>query len=400
MSPFLPDLRARLPQFIGARPDAADALRALKVALVGVGSVGRGIAFHLARFGGILWLVDRGRLKPESQLTHPGVGPADIGEPKASNLARALAACGFCGQGFAHDGPVEELPLVAFADADLVVLASDNLRAEVEVGRRCAQLGKPLLQASVHGDTLVAQVRFFSGKPGSPCPACGYTKAEWQAYRENRPFKCEPLGWVTPRQQESPPPAPTMSTSFLCSLAADMAMVQITRFALGLGAPVADTLVEYAGYTHRTVVSPLACKADCPGEHLEWRQVRLGMHLGDTTLRSLAATAGFAPRSFEVDDYTFAERGGCGCPTTVPLGRFVTPGEGVEQCAACGCPIVGHPFYLHRPVPASAVEGALDRPLSSLGAGAARWAAVRGDDRAVLLFHGPDAMACWGAGTS
>ncbi|HUT36074.1 MAG TPA: ThiF family adenylyltransferase [Planctomycetota bacterium] len=389
--PAPPSLRARLPRFVGGRADAAAALRRLKVALVGAGSVGRNIALHLARFGGTLWLADRGRLKPESLLTHPLTGPADIGEPKASNLARALRACGFRGQLFVHDGPVEDLSLAAFADADLVVLATDNLRTELWVGGVCLRLGKGLVHASVHGETLVSQVRFFSGRVDAGCPACGYTKAEWQALADQTTFSCSGFAAGARRAADAPPP--TMSTSFLCSLAADLAMTQILRFALGLGAPVADTFLEHCGYTHRTVVAPLARNPACPCDHTAYRQVRLGGQLGALTLRELTAAAGLgpasgrAPLSFTVDRFAFAEMAGCACSGQVPLGKFVLAGQAVGECPKCQHPIVAHPFYLHRPVPASVVEAVLDRPLHALGAGAARSVAVRGDDRAVLLLE-------------
>ena len=92
---------------------------------------------------------------------------------------------------FACDGPVQELPITAFADAHLVVLATDNLAAEVEVGQRCLWLGKPLIQASVHGETLVAQVRSFVNREGGACPACGFSAVEWAHLNRETSFSCE-----------------------------------------------------------------------------------------------------------------------------------------------------------------------------------------------------------------
>ena len=42
---------------------------------------------------------------------------------------------------------------------------------------------------------------------------------------------------------------------------------QLLRWPLQLGTPVEDTLVEYCGYTHRTVVQPLRHNPACPCNH-------------------------------------------------------------------------------------------------------------------------------------
>src|SRR5262245_52327644 len=70
---------ARLPHFLGLRMDPGPVLNALRAAVVGVGSVGRNIALHLARLHiGELYLVDRGHFKTESLLTQP-IAPDDVG---------------------------------------------------------------------------------------------------------------------------------------------------------------------------------------------------------------------------------------------------------------------------------------------------------------------------------
>ncbi len=186
------DPAARLPKFVGGPVDAAPKLNALRVFIVGVGSVGGRIAIHLARLGiARLWLVDPKRFKPESMLTHD-IESRDVGKSKALTTARRCKAISPATRVFAFDGVVEELPLDAFAGADLVVLATDNLAAEIEVGQRCVHAGKPLVQASVHGDTLTAQVRVFGNADGQgPCPACGFGNVEWRMLNEQVRFSCD-----------------------------------------------------------------------------------------------------------------------------------------------------------------------------------------------------------------
>ena len=76
--------------------------------------------------------------------------------PKASSLGRIAKAVSPGTQVYVLDGAVEALDLTWFKDADFVILATDNLNAEITVGQHCLWLGIPLIQAAVHGDTLVA----------------------------------------------------------------------------------------------------------------------------------------------------------------------------------------------------------------------------------------------------
>jgi molybdopterin/thiamine biosynthesis adenylyltransferase len=252
----IPDLGERLPRFLGLHGDAVANLRRRAFGVIGTGAVGRELTLHLARLQPAgLWLCDPGRYKPQSLLTQP-IGPHEVGEPKAFATGRLCKALSPRTTVFACDAAVQDLPATAFADVDLVVLATDNLAAEVEVGQRCLWLGRPLVQASVHGATLVAQVRsFVNGDGTGPCPACGFSVDEWAHLNRETSFSCE--GRTDGRAERRTAAAPTMSVSFLCALAANLACVQILRHVLKLGAPLADSVLEYCGYTHRTVTAPL-----------------------------------------------------------------------------------------------------------------------------------------------
>jgi molybdopterin/thiamine biosynthesis adenylyltransferase len=391
---------ARLPSFLGAQgvPDAV--LDALRVAVIGLGSVGRNIALHLARLMiASLWLVDPGRFKAESLLTQP-IGPADVAEPKASNAGRLCKQISPRTRVFALDGPVQSLNALALADADVVLLATDNLAAEVDVGQRCLHLARPLAQASVHGATLLAQVRLFANRDASgPCPACLFGPLEWGHLNRETTFSCQGAGHDGTVGRVAAPP--TMSTSFLCALAADLALVQVCRHLLRLGAPVADTLVEYCGYTHRVVTSPLVRNANCPCDHQRWNELPAPRPLGDCSLRDLAAAAGFsgpAGLSFNAADLTYAEQGACNsCGLLQPLRRLVA----VEQprpgrCHTCGSPVLPHPFYSYRPIPAGVALPVWQQPLGQLGEQPPAWVVVGGEGRAVLFRQpasGKESMA-------
>src|SRR5207247_9648588 len=122
----------------------------------------------------------------------PEAGPSGVGKSKARCTARWCQAISPGTRLFVFVGRVEDLPLDAFAGVDLVVMAPDNLPAEVETGQRTLHLAKPLLQASVLGESLLAQVSCFGHVPGqSACPACGFTQAEWELLRQQTQFSCE-----------------------------------------------------------------------------------------------------------------------------------------------------------------------------------------------------------------
>jgi len=383
----LPDLSARLPELIGCRVDAASTIGSLNVGVIAVGSVGRNIAIHLARLGvATIWIVDRGRFKRESLLTQ-SIAPEDIPQRKASNAARLCKRISPRTRVFAYDGPVEAIDAVALADADVALLSTDNLAAEVEVGQRCLNLGVPLIHAAVHGDTLVAQVRVFGNFTGDgPCPVCAFGETEWLHLNAQTSYSCEggsPAGAEI--RVEGPP---TRSIASLCSLAADVAVIQILRRALGLGEPVDDTLVEYCGFTHKTVVSRLARNPGCPCNHGRWRAVSLRRPLAQSTLRELAVAAGArAPEraAFTAGDSRFVETGACRRGHAQPVRRFVAPEQDLGSCPECAAPLSAGAFTSHASVAASRLGALLDRPLRDLADPPPPWILVHDGDASVLL---------------
>lgn len=380
---------ARLPAFIGCSIDAARVLAGLRLAVVGAGSVGRRVALHLARvMPAELLVVDPGRYKPESILTQE-IGPEDLGALKASNTA---ARCKEISPGtsvLAFNGGVQDLDLGAFAHLDLVVLATDNLMAELETGRRCARLRVPLIQASLHGASLTAAVRVF-GNRGSddPCPACGFGPEEWRHLERETRFSCEGDGASAVLHVRNPP---TNGVSALCALAADAAVLQSLRLTLGLGGPVEDTLLEQNAYTWRTVASPLSRNPDCPEEHAPWDRCAAPRLLEECTLAELGRAAGvpepeLGSAAFTLGDLRFFESAACSCGGRASLRRFLSTGARGGPCPSCGAPLEPDPFTSHRPVPGDVILADAARPLRELTPTAPGWIAVRRGDRTTLIL--------------
>lgn len=382
----VPPRGARLPAFLGLGCDAGARLDGLKVVIVGTGSVGRPVALHLARQQiAALWLLDRSRYKDESLLNQP-IEPSDLGEAKASATGRMCKRLSPRTRIFACDQPVQSLDEAALAEADAWILATDNLAAEVDVGQRCLHHGKTLLHASVHGDTLTAQVRTFAGRQGKgPCPACAFGPHEWDMVHRETVFSCD--GWSMGKSVGQTQAAPTMSVSFLCTLAADLAMTQLFRLTLGLGVSVEDTLLEYCGYTHKTVISPLKRNPDCPCDHQSWTKAQPPRPLAEMTPRGLCAAAGMPPEesSFLLGGLTFLDEMPCGFCGRLSLRRRFVPTEGDMTCPECRQKLRPSPFHCHRPVPPGVLAPVLDRPLRELSTTEIPWVLVRGSERALLF---------------
>lgn len=379
----------RLPSFVGCLADANAALDALQVAVVGTGSVGGRMALHLARLGiHSLYLVDPKTYKPESVLTHD-IDPGLRGQPKVLATARRCKVVSPRTQVHALVGSVQGLPLDGFHGVNLVVMAPDNLLAEVETGQRCLHEGIPLVHAAVHGATLIAQIRFFGNTDGQgPCPGCGYGQQEWDQLSQQVQFSCE--GARLGHSAHKITAQPTRSISSLCAMAADLAVNQILRFVLGLGKPVQDTVLDYCGYTNCGVTSRLARKADCRLDHTRFARAEAEPPLYLRSLSELGRVAGFSadngPLTFAVEDSKWVESGSCGCPTPSAARRFVAEEAGeAGRCRECHAAIRISPFRTYQTVTAAMVGRSMDKPLTALGARRARFVLVRQGDRACLV---------------
>jgi molybdopterin/thiamine biosynthesis adenylyltransferase len=385
-----PRLSSRLPSFIGAHVEAEAALRNLCVAVIGVGSVGMRIAIHLARLQiGELWLVDTQRsCKPESVLTHPV--SVCFKQPKATVAARHCKKISPSTRVFSFVGQVQNLPLDALADVHICVMATDNLAAEIEVGNRCVHLGKRLVHAALHGESMTTQVRVFANTDAQgPCPACTFGAVEWQQLSDQVQFSCD--GRLSGRAAQRISGPPTRSTSHLCSMAADLAINQILRQTLQLGNPVENTVVEYCGITNQTVTSQLERNPNCRCDHTRFRLERSLTPLKAQSFEQVAKEFGFdttdSAFTLKVGGAIWIEKGLCQCgPDPVSVQKFILSGQGhVGTCARCRSHIRVQPFYARDSVSAAVLGKAVATPLMMLGALKVPWLFLRNNDRAILV---------------
>ena len=364
----------RLPKFIGLRADAERVIGDLRVLIVAAGSVGARAALELARTGPARLGLADGKDFANNLQTQAARSLDDVGRPKASTVARWARAVAPATEVVAYDRPIQALSWLLPDDYDIVLASTDNLSAEVAIGERCQRLGKPLVYASLHGDTLTAQIRVFSNRDGEgPCPACSFNRTEWEHLRKEAQFTC------APGADEAYPAGtiPTTSVGSLCSLAADLACLTVLRMALGLGEPPDDRLLEYNGYRHATASSPLVRNPDCPCEHVMLERATVDGPLGRSTLRACALAAGveggaLEAASFAVDDCTFVWLAICRTCGEVPVNAFVEQRRRHRlRCPSCGRPgAQPHAFYsFEGSIPArSGLLESLDTPLEALGA--------------------------------
>lgn len=380
---------ARVPDFITASHADVDAvIGKLAAAHIGIGAVGRQAAIQLARIGvARQFMVDPGYFKPESLLTQP-IGPAEVGQPKARNAAELCKSLSPATQAQFYRGPLGDLDPVDFEGIDLLIVATDNLLAEVHAAQIAAHLGKPLIHAAVHGESLTVQVRVFSfASFASPCPVCTYGPLDWKRLNSETRFSCESA--TDGRAFASTASQPTMSVSALCSLAGELAIIQLIRFVAGMGKPVCNTVLEYNGYTHRTVISPLVRNPQCPVDHVPWVRASASAFLPDCTPATLIQEAGFEPdgrTTFLVRDMQFVALGVCERGHEQRIGRFVPlPSGAIERCRDCRAPIQPHPHYAYHAAPEKLLEPHLNRSLGSLCNGLPLWVVVQQGERAVLF---------------
>ncbi|KYK23603.1 hypothetical protein AYK24_07270 [Thermoplasmatales archaeon SG8-52-4] len=376
----------RLPEFFDLEVNANDVLRSSKLAVIGAGSIGLEILQKATRLNiGEILVVDKGNFSPENKFTHTiTYKEACSGKPKAKSAAMYCSSIGTATQCYYFCGPVEDLGQSDLFDVDVVILCTDNLAAEIEVSNRCMHLGLPLIQCSVHGESLFAQIRFFSNVDhNSPCIYCTYGKQEINQLNNDTSFSCS--GAIDGHQIMEVSETPTMSTAFLCSLAADLGMTLVTRHLLKLGTTLKNSQIQYCGYTNKMIETTLRKSDKCPCDHNPWDIRVISGPLMNSTLRDLSLSSGLAKEgdlsnlSFAINKMHFVELGICKCAGMRPIRQFHLKNNKVGKCRKCNSSIQAHPFFSFSDVPIKTIKGHLDKPLHSIG--------VRKEVDSLLIRH-------------
>lgn len=343
-------------------------LRERTVAVFGLGAVGGVVFSELAKIGvGTLIGVDQDTYGEDSWLTQPCT-PSDAGRWKAwlqGELAhmvnphtRVLTAVG-CAQ---------DVPLGVLRHADVLVVAGDNLELLVWAGVLAGNLGVPLIQGAVHGETGTCFVRAFDRtQPDGPCPACLVNEKEWGQLTAR--FGCDPQ---TLRLQGT---EPTRTLPTVCRTTAEMVATEVLLWLAGKSDGVLrDTELALSLFGRRLWRTALPRNSDCRCPHNRWSLVELGgspaeMTLGDLVIRlgpSAQNEASAHPQiRSEVPWITAAQCAKCG--RSQPVRRFARLGESVGVCQ-CGAPLVADRMGMTGSmITKSDLPDCLGRPLAELG---------------------------------
>jgi hypothetical protein len=382
-------LLARSPRFVGMKGAATEQMRSLKVLVVGCGSVGGNFCDKLARHGiAQLWVLDPKSYKSASLATH-SILPEEVGQSKAFAVGNRCKRISPATRVFACEGFLQDVPLPVMLAVNIVVLATDNLAVVAAAGQVCRNLGKPLFQAAVYGETLTAQVKVWGGSESGPCPACGFGPLEWLQLSQSMHWPCDGAG-----DAQQPPTLntpTTMSTPHLCSTAADLCLNSLLRMVLKLGQPVADTVLDYCGYTNQLVTSLLVPNANCRCDHERWEMHELSQPLRALSLQQLQAAAGKSlesPLTFRIDGAKWVEKALCDCPQPhIPPGLVVN-GDSLT-CPKCAAPAQPMSFYSQEEFEPERLGAALTKPLGELGAAAPAYVLLRTGARTLLITGKP-----------
>jgi molybdopterin/thiamine biosynthesis adenylyltransferase len=380
----------RLPKMVDAPADAGPALRRQKVLVVGLGSVGLPAALDLSRLGvHTLALVDPGRFKDESVATHP-ILPADVHKSKAAYAGFKCKLVSPDTRVLVAHAPLQDLLPVDLLGFDLCLVATDNLHAEVAAGELCMKLGLFMIHAAVYGPAMTAQVRCFGNRDGhGPCPACAYSSTEWKDHDAEATFSCS----GAPAPAAPPGRRPTMSFSALCSLAANVAVIQAVRRMVGAGKPMDDTLVQYNLLNHDSSRSPLTRNPACRIKHVGCRPVEMGRPLTRVSPEDLlrlipgGRSAALHHYTIRVDNLSFVDEAACpGCGWTGSVNRFCATNPLSQYCTGCGRRLVTGPVNTFAAVPAKTLGALIKEPFSVLCPVRFRSVTIS-NDQTSWLFH-------------
>ena len=159
------------------------------IAMIGSGGlIGSHAAPHFARMNEVrtIYLVDPDAYEPHN-VGAQSIRPADVGRLKVDvgaevlrTIAPEVNLCTFAER-------VQSVPLGVLAACDLVVTCLDSKLVRLCVNRIAQRISKPLIDAGVRGDGLLARVSVLPGARDGACLECGWTPSAYikPGYRQH-----------------------------------------------------------------------------------------------------------------------------------------------------------------------------------------------------------------------
>lgn len=369
-------------QLNGVPPSAA-ALHACSVVVIGLGAVGAILFRQLVRAGvGTVIGVDPDNYGAESWVTQPIPRGVATGQAKARVQGEIAHATNPAVHVITARGLAQHVPLWVYRQADLLLIAADNLEVLLWAGTRAAALSKPLIQGAVHGPSWLAYVRSFAlTDVNHACPACGLGQRQWAMLRSR--VGCDPS---QVRQQGI---EPTRTVPCVCGAAANLLGGEALKHLFRIEEQkLAGEELAYCLLSHKTWRTRLDRNPDCRCPHTRWNLVDVAAPSADVTLGMLVAQGqATAPQiQGELPWLSFTV-----CPhcnrNSIPVRRFGRPGQTLNHCK-CGQPLVASPIGTRSVLPSDDFQHCRDLPLSHLGLEPGAAVGISVDDQWTCFFVG------------
>lgn len=350
-----------------------EALHDKCVVVMGLGAVG-GVCFEqLAKLGvGRLYGFDPDRYGEDSWITQPSL-VSHRGRWKAYVQGRRAAQANPWAEVATAPAFAQDVPLAVLRQADVIVIAGDNLEILVWAGEYAAGLGKVVVQGAVHGITQQAIVRGFDlSDPEAVCPTCLIADYEW-SHTTSR-IGCDPAALKLQGRE------PTQTLPYVCATAGQMTAAEVLKWLLGKGdTALAGAEVQFNLVGYRSLRTSLSRKANCRGPHSRWKVIGVEQSPEEVTLKDLMdvvcslreqseGTRGAStPHSLIKAEIPWITRGSCwSCGKVHPVRRFSRLGKQVMRCS-CRHPVWADVEGRRSMIPAEDLAETLEKPLANLG---------------------------------
>lgn len=335
-----------------------------RVAIFGIGAAG-GVAYRLLVQAGVgaIDIVDPDRYGMDSFLTQNAAW-SDAGRLKAEVQGEAAVRLNPAVQVRAAVGRAQQVRLRDLRLADVLLAAGDNLELALWSGKMAAGLGKPLVQAAVHGETASSIVRGYDLRDGEgSCPRCGLGQRELE--QQSTRHGCD-IGQTASVETE-----PTRTQSTICNIAGAMAATEVMKWLTGnesLALRGEEAIVSTFNYNAWKTTLPRDERCGMP--HRRWQLTDVPQRATETTLRMLVKQLGLGNAletqliKSELDwiRFTFCSA----CRRRVDVCRFGRLDESLGVCV-CGEPLKAVPQGVRSIVPPEDLDWVGDKPLAEIG---------------------------------
>ena len=265
----------------------------------------------------------------------------------------------------------------------MILVAGDNLSLLLWAARKAAVLGKPLVQAAVHGETGSAIVRSYDLRDAAnACPMCGISERELndQASR----FGCD-IDTSRPNNGEA-----TRTMPPICHAAGALAANEAIKW-LAERHEIAMCGEEFvcSMFAYKTWRTELQRHHDCRLPHTHWQLRDISAGANETTLGCLTGQLGMdhfqitAQVRSEIPWISFTFCGSCGRKASVR--QFARVGSAVGRCE-CGAALTTLPQGMRSVIPADDLKSCWDKPIASLGIESGEAIGMLREDKWVYFF--------------